>query len=117
MPDAAVTIAEQLPGLVLVRIDVETIDERNLEGVCAGVAAAGSASPQLPVAVDFAKVKFIPSMTMAGLIQLSRQFRSRNQRLILINLQPDVRGALIVMRLDRVIEIRRDLSDLTGVQS
>jgi anti-anti-sigma factor len=114
MPEPAVTIVEQRPDLVLVHIGVETIDERNLEAVCTGVAAAGLASPQLPVAVDFARVNFMPSMTMAGLIQLSRQFRSRKQRLVLVNLQPSVRESLVLMRLDRVMEIQHDLSALTG---
>lgn len=114
MPQQAVTTVEQRPDLVLVRVELDAIDERNLEAVQAEVGAAGAASPQLPVAVDMARVKFIPSVTMSGLILLSRQFRSRTQRLVFINLQPDVRAALAVMRLDRVLEIHHDLSGVTG---
>lgn len=114
MPDSAVTTVELRPGLVLVQVNAERIDERNLEAVRTEVAAAGAASPELPVAVDFSKVNFMPSITMAGLIQLARLFRSRTQRLVFVNLQQSVREALVLMRLDRVIEIRHDLSDLAG---
>ncbi len=114
MPEPAVTTVEPRKGLVLVRVELESIDDRNLEALCAEVTAAGAASPQLPVAVDFTRVNFMPSVTMAGLIQLSQQFRSRKQRLALVNLQPSVREALVLMRLDRVIELQRDLSAFTG---
>lgn len=114
MPEPSVTVVEQRGGLVIVRVELEKIDERNLEAVRSEVAAAGAASPQLPVAVDLGRVGFMPSITMAGLIQLAQLFRARKQRLVFVNLQPDVRESLVVMRLDRVIELQHDLSALTG---
>ena len=114
MPDPAVTTVEQRPGVVVVRVEQNTIDEHNIHAIRADVTAAGTASPDLPVAVDLANVNFMPSITMAGLIQLAQQFRARKQRLAFVNLQPDVRDSLMLMRLDRVIELPRDISVLIG---
>lgn len=114
MPESSVTTVEQRPGLVLVRIEIEKVDEHTIDAVREEVTEAAAASPQLPVALDFSRVSFMPSITMAGLIQLSQQFRSRKQRLVLVNLQPDVRASLVLMRLDRVIEFQHDLAAITG---
>jgi anti-anti-sigma factor len=112
MAEQATTIVERQPGLVVVRVQPESIDERNLAAVTGEVAAAGAESPQLPVAVDLGRVSFMPSLSLAGLIQLAQLFRSRKQRLVLINLQPPVRETLLITKLDRVFEIQHDLAAL-----
>jgi anti-anti-sigma factor len=116
MSEQAVAIVERHPDLIVVHLQPEIIDERNLAAVHAAVAAAGSESPQLPVAVDMARVNFMPSMSLAGLIRLSQHFKSRKQRLVLVNMQAAVRETLVITKLDRLFEIRPDLSGLRGPQ-
>jgi anti-anti-sigma factor len=109
MSEQALVIVERHPDLVLAHVQPETIDERNLAAVHAEVAAAGSESPDLPVVLDMTRVLFMPSMSLAGFIRLSQLFRSKKQRLVLINLQPAVRDTLVVTKLDRLFEIRPNL--------
>ena len=98
--------------LVLVRVQPETIDDRNLDAMRAEVTAAASASPRLPVAVEMSRVKFMPSLSLAGLIQLSQSFKGRKQRLVFVGLHSEVRQTLVLMRLDRLFEIHDDLSSI-----
>ncbi len=114
MPDQPVTIIEKLPDMVVVHVQPEKIDEYNLSVLRTETAAAGAESPSLPVALDLAKVAFMPSLSLGGLIQLSQLFKSRKQRLVLVALQPNVRETLVLTRLDRLFEIHSDLSALSG---
>lgn len=114
MSDSAVTIVERHPNVVVVHVQPETLDERNLAAVRANASAAGAESPQLPVALDMAKVGFMPSLSLGGLVQLQREFKARNQRLVLAGLQPAVRETMAITRLDRLFEIENDLTALTG---
>jgi len=104
------TIIERHRDLVVIHIQPETINEQNLESIRSGIVAAALESPQSPVALDMGRVAFLPSLSMAGLIQLSQSFRSRKQRLVLFGLRPAVREALVLTRLDRLFEIQHDLS-------
>jgi anti-anti-sigma factor len=61
-----------------------------------------------------ARVNFMPSMSLAGLLRLSQLFRSRKQRLVLIGLQSSVRETLVVTKLDRLFEIHKDLAAARG---
>lgn len=113
MPDPAVTIIETLPGIVVVRVQPETIDEASLAALRVETAAAGAAAPNHLVALDLSRVSFLPSLILGGLIQLAQVFKSRKQRLVLVGLQSSVRETLLVTRLDRVFEIQHDLAALT----
>ncbi|HOW73021.1 MAG TPA: STAS domain-containing protein [Phycisphaerae bacterium] len=114
MPDSPSTIVERLPNLVVVRIQHESLDEKNLAAVRAETSAAGAESPQLAVVLDMTKVSFLPSLSLGGLVQLSREFKARGQRFALSGLQPLVRDTMAITRLDRLIEINNDLATLTG---
>jgi len=112
MPDSAVTIIERHPNVVVVHVQPESLDERNLSAVRADTSAAGAESPLLAVVLDLAKVGFMPSMSLGGLVQLSREFKARGQRLVLTGLQPVVRETMAITRLDRLFEIQDDPSSL-----
>ena len=112
MSEPQIATVERHPELVVVHVQPERVDEGNLAEFHAAVATAGSESPELPVAVDMARVRFVPSMSLAGLIRLSQLFKSKKQRLVLVNLQPAVRETLVVTKLDRLFEIHPDLSAL-----
>lgn len=114
MPDPKVTSIERQSSLVVVHVEVERLEENSLATVRADVSAAGAESPQLPVVLDLAKVSFMPSLSLGALVQLTRQFKARNQRLVLIGLQPFVRETMAITRLDRLFEIHSDLSALTA---
>ena len=114
MADSKVTNVERHPGMVVVHVLPESLDEKSLSAMRADTSAAGAGSPQLPVVLDLAKVGFMPSLSLGGLVQLSREFKARGQRLVLTGLQPMVRETMAITRLDRLFEIQSDLSALTG---
>jgi anti-sigma B factor antagonist len=114
MPDSPVTVVERHPNVVVVHLQAERLDETNLATVRADVSAAGAESPQLAVALDMTKVGFMPSLSLGGLVQLSRELKGRGQRFVLTGLQPFVRETMAITRLDRLFEIHNDLSTLTG---
>lgn len=114
MSEATPVLVESLPGVVVVRVLAETINESNLSAIRSAVASAGEKAPGDSVALDMAKVGFMPSVSLGGLIQLSQLFKSRKQKFFLVGLQPVVREMLVLTRLDRVFEIRSDLAGLDG---
>jgi len=114
MSDSPVTVVERHPNVVVVRVQPDRLDETNLSAVRADAAAAGAESPQLVVVLDLAKVSFLPSLSLGGLVQLSQGFKARGQRLVLTGLQPSVRETIAITRLDRLFEIQNDLSTLIG---
>ena len=114
MPDPTATIIERHPGVTVVRVQADRLDETNLTAVRAEVSAAGLDSPHLPVALDMSNIAFIPSLSLGGLVQLAQIFKARGQRLVLANLQPPVRQTITITRLDRLFEIQDDLSALLG---
>ena len=116
MPESNTTTVEVHPRVVVVSLTAERLDETNLPAVRAEVSAAGSASPDLPVALDMSRVGFIPSFSLAGLIQLAQVFKARDQRLVLTGLQPAIRQVMTITRLDRLFEIRDDIAMLLGAK-
>ena len=115
MSESAVTVVERHPNLVVVHVQPGSLDEKNLAVVRADTSAAGAESPELTVALDLAKVGFLPSMSLGGLVQLSREFKARGQRLVLTGLQQTIRETMAITRLDRLFEIHEDLSALLGM--
>jgi anti-anti-sigma factor len=110
MPDPTVTVIDRLPNAVVVHIQAEQLDEGTLKAVRGETTAAAAAAPTVPVVLDMQMVKFMASLSLGGLVQLSQAFKSRNQRLVFANLQPAVRETIAITRLDRLFEIVDDLS-------
>jgi anti-anti-sigma factor len=108
MSESTITVIERHPNRVVVRIQDEHLNETNLSAVRADVSAAAAESPQLPVILDMAKVRFMPSFSLGGLVQLAREFKARGQRLVLAGLQPFPRETMAITRLDRLFEIQDD---------
>ncbi len=109
MSQSAATNIEQQPDVIIVHVRVERLEEDSSRQLQVDVLAAASASPQLPVVVDFAKVTFLPSLSLAALIRLVADFRGRHQRLMLAALRPEVRHVFVLTRLDRLFELHDDV--------
>jgi len=114
MPELPVTNVERRSNVIVIHVLPERLDEENLSTVRADTSAAGAESPRFIVVLDLTNVGFMPSLSLGGLVQLSREFKVRGQRLVLTGLQPYVRETMAVTRLDKLFEIQDDLSALTG---
>lgn len=112
MAENAITVVEEHPNLIVVRILPDRLDEASFKAVRADVSTAGDRSPHMALALDMGNVGFMPSLSVGGLIQLSQLFKARDQRLILVNLKPQVREVLAITRVDKLFDIRDDLAAL-----
>ena len=110
MPEPAVAAVEQQSNIVIIRALVESFDEENVRRFQGEVRAAADTNVGLPVVLDLAKVNFMPSMSLAALVRLVTEFRSRKQRLVLAGLQPQVREIFMLTRLDRLFELQDDVA-------
>ena len=115
MSDPATAVIERYPSAVVVRVMSEPLDQKSIDTLQTDVSAAGMESPGIPVVLDMARIGYMPSLTLGGLVHLATQFRSRGQRLVLANLCPAVRKVLTLTQLDRLFEIKDDLSAFPGV--
>jgi anti-anti-sigma factor len=54
-------------------------------------------------------VRFIPSLSLAALIRMLTECRAREQRLMLVGLDPTLRELFRLTRLDRLFELQADV--------
>ncbi len=99
--------------VVLVRVLVDRLDEESVKRFTEDVRSAAAASSSAAIVIDLSKVSFIPSLSLGALVRLSTDARSRQQRLILAGLQPDIRQVFIHTRLDRLFEMQSDVAAAT----
>ncbi len=107
--DPSVALIERRPEAVVLHILADRPNESNLTALRSEVTAAAAESPELPVILDMTKVAFMPSLSLGAMVQLSRQFQVRKQRLMLAGLQQFVRETMTITRLDRLFEIHDDV--------
>ena len=81
--------------------DVENVIARELEGLTAG---AG----ERHLLLDFTNVKYLNSVELGTLITLHKRTRAAGGRLILFNLDPQLRRLFAVTRLDTLLVICRE---------
>ncbi|MFN0137870.1 MAG: STAS domain-containing protein [Phycisphaerae bacterium] len=107
------TIIELVPHEVvtLLQIKKRTLDEPSANRIVDEVQNCASAEPDKPVVLDFAKVEFVPSAALGGLVRLAQGMRLGGTKLILVNVDRRVRGSFTVTRLDKVLDIRQTLED------
>jgi anti-sigma B factor antagonist len=110
MSDPSVTIVERRPEALVICVQTERLDEASLKSLRSEVSSAASESPELPTILDMEKVSIMPSLSLGAMVQLSKEFQARKQRLMLAGLQQFVRETMAITRLDRVFEIHEDLS-------
>ena len=108
-PATPATLVERTDDVVVIRVQVKDLDEAHTKAVHAEVNAAAAESPALPFILDLSSVKFLPSLTLGAMVRLGQSFRARNQRLVLVGLQPTIRQVLTITKLDRMFEIQDDV--------
>jgi anti-sigma B factor antagonist len=100
---------EQRPEALVLQVLAPNLDENNMNNVRAAVMKAAAQTTPLPLVVDLARVKYVPSLALGALVGLGNQVRAGGRRLILVSLQPTVRQVMAITRLDRVFEIMDDV--------
>jgi anti-sigma B factor antagonist len=105
MSESQATRIENLGDVVVVRVLAAQLDEQPAREMQHDVIVAAAESPHCPFVLDLTQVTFMPSLSLAVLVRISSDLRSRNQRLILAGLQPTVRQVIVLTRLDRLFEL------------
>ena len=104
-----VTSAEHLSHAVVIHILARELRKSEVDMLCAGVDEARATAPSLPFILDMANVDFAGSLALGVLVGLNQEFRNRGQRLIFAALQPNMRQAVDIARINRIVEIVQDV--------
>ena len=83
----------------------DKLDEQHTADMQKEVQQAAEQEPGLAVILDMSEVHFLPSLSIGALVSLMHDSKQRQQRFVLIGLQPEVRQTLAVCRLDKIFEI------------
>jgi anti-anti-sigma factor len=90
---------------LLAKLRCAELDEQHTSDMQKKIQEASAQAPELPIAVEMSDVHLLPSLSIGVLVSLSEKTRHRQQRFILIGLQPEVRQTLAICRLDKIFEI------------
>ena len=112
MSDQQVTSIDRKDEVVVAAVQQAEMDEQATGKMQAEVLAGAEQAPGLPVVLDLSKVSFFPSLALGAIVVLLNTLKKKGQKLILVGLQPPVREALAMTRLDKLFEIRDDLESV-----
>ena len=68
----------------------------------------------IPIVLDLSMVKFAPSVALGSLVQLSKSFEFDGRRIALIGVDRNVRDAIRVTHLDKMLEIHDTLEQVVS---
>lgn len=75
------------------------------------VRESAAAARERPVVLDLGNVEFMPSVSLGALVTICMDCKQNRQRLALVGLQPTIREALTITRLDKLFEIYHDVDE------
>ena len=110
MSEASATSVEHLPNAVVVHVPARELGKSEVDALCATIDQARVIAPALSFILDMAKVNYAPSLALGVLVGLSKEFCSRNQRLIFVALQSNLRDAFALTHINRVVEVMPDVA-------
>ena len=100
---APVTI-EKSGSAVVARAQVKMLDDEALKALTRLIDDASAAGGVQLVVIELSKVTILPSMALGLLVQIANKCKSREQRLKLAGVPPQVRQVFSITRLDRVFQ-------------
>jgi anti-sigma B factor antagonist len=112
MSDEQIVSIDPHEEIVVAVVQPSRLDEELTVKMQAEILAAAEQKRHLPVAVDLSNVQFFPSTSLGAIVSMLGKLKNHGQKLILVALQPPVRDALILTRLDKLFEIYDSLDDV-----
>ena len=95
----------KLETFILAKLRCTELDEQHTSDMQKKVQEAAEQAPELAVILDMSEVGFVPSLSLGALVTLLQKSKHRQQRFILVSLEPEVRQMLALCRLDKLFEI------------
>jgi len=109
MSGSPFTSAEHLPNAVVIHVIAGELRKSEVDGLCTAIDQARTIAPKLSFILDMAKVNYAPSLALGVLVGLTKEFQNRGQRLIFVAVQPNMRQAFAITRLNQILEIMADV--------
>jgi anti-sigma B factor antagonist len=113
MPDLKPTEVTIQERFILVRPQCSELDEPHASDMQEKIQTAREQTPDRAVVLDLSQVRLVPSLSLGALVTLLQSAKQRQQRFILVGLQPAVRETFAVCRLDKLFEIH-DTAEAAG---
>ena len=95
----------KLETFLLAKPQCTELDEQHTSDMQKKVQEAAEQAPELAIILDLSEVHYLPSLSIGALVSVFQNSKQRQQRFILVGLQPEVRQTLAVCRLDKLFEI------------
>jgi len=111
MPDEGIIAIQAHDEVVLAVVLKSALDEKAAKQLELEVSAAAAARPGLPVVLDLAKVRFVPSVALGALVTLRKGLHFEGRALALLNVARQVRQVLSVARLDQLVAVYDTLDE------
>jgi anti-anti-sigma factor len=103
-PVADPVVIETTDTAVIARVNLKLFDEQNLKRMDELIDKAACGRPGVDtIVLDLSHVQLLPSLGMGALIQLANKYKERRQQVKLAAVQPQVRTAMKITRLDRIL--------------
>jgi anti-anti-sigma factor len=109
MSESPFTSVEHLPNAVVIHVMAGELRKTEVDGLCTAIDEARIVAPALSFILDMAKVSYAPSLALGVLVGLTKEFQNRGQRLIFAAVQPNMRQAFAITRLNQILEIMADV--------
>ena len=112
-PSQPVTV-QRLDAAVIMTVQCEQVDSQLLARLEREATAMSIRGVRRPVVIQMDRVEMIPSVMMGALLNLLRKLKHRGLRMIMVGLNPNVRGTFNVAHLDRLFEIYETVEEARG---
>ena len=105
-PAAEPIVVEPTETGVIARLNVKLLDDQSLKRMDEMVDKAACGRPGATnIVLDLSRVQIVPSLSLGVLLQLVNKYKERRQHLKLAAVQPQVRTAMAITKLDRVFDL------------
>lgn len=97
---------ESIDNAVIARLKVKLLDDQTLRRMDAMVDKAACGRPGVNVIVlDLSHVQIVPSLGLGAILQLTKKYQERNQKVKLVAVQPQVKTTMAITKLDRILDL------------
>ena len=91
---------------VIARLNLKLLDDRSLSRMDEMVDKAACGRPGVTnIVLDMSRVQIVPSLGLGVLLQLQKKYRERKQHVKLAAVQPQVKTAMAITKLDRILDL------------
>ena len=96
---------ETRDSTVIARVNLKLFDDKNVKGMNELIEQAAGTPGVVVVVLDMSRVQIMPSLGLGALVKLSYKCKARKQRLKLAAVQPQVRQAMSITKLDQIFDL------------